>query len=282
MQNRLKAHFIQLYLVFLTVAIVHSAMALSRGVSLAWIGALLPAATGMGFMGYFVGLRKARTDAAPWLVELLSALGALLSVVGYLREPALGPWPLLYGTLGALSVVAYLRWYSRFGREKNSALVVGAPLPSFELKDEQGRVVKSEELLQGPAVLLFYRGNWCPLCMAQIREVAALYRDLEARGCTVALISGQSEEHTRSLAKRFDAPFRFLVDADLSVARRLGIFHERGVMPALRLLGYDDDTVFPTVVVVGADRRVLMVDQTDNYRVRPEPDVFLAVLDAAS
>lgn len=282
MHNRLKAHFVQYYLVLLMAALVHGGFALSRGYSPAWVGAILPAVAGLGFMGYFIGLRKARTGAHPWPVELVTVVGVALTLVGFAMDPSVGFWPLVYGLGGGASVIAYLRWYSRFDREESETIAVGAKLPSFELVDEQGRSVRSEELLEGPAVLLFYRGNWCPLCMAQIREVAALYRALDERGCTVALISGQSEKHTRSLAAEFDVPLRFLVDADLAVARRLGVFHEGGVMPGLKLLGYDDDTVMPTVIVVGADGRVLMADQTDNYRVRPEPETFLAVLDAAT
>ena len=44
------------------------------------------------------------------------------------------------------------------------------------------------------------------------------------------------------------------------------------------LLGYESDTVFPTVLVLDALGVIRWVDQTDNYRVRPEPDTFLPVL----
>ena len=46
-------------------------------------------------------------------------------------------------------------------------------------------------------------------------------------------------------------------------------------------LGYDSDTVQPTVLITAAGGNLLFADQTDNYRVRPEPDVFLAELDRA-
>jgi peroxiredoxin len=91
-------------------------------------------------------------------------------------------------------------------------------------------------------------------------------------------VSPQSHANTRALAARHDVPFRFLVDPDGRAAGQLGILHEAGV--PLGIPGYAPDTVFPTAIVTDADGRILLADQTDNYRVRPEPWTFLAALDA--
>jgi len=80
------------------------------------------------------------------------------------------------------------------------------------------------------------------------------------------------------LAEKFDAPFEFLVDADGAAARELGLTHVGGVPKGVP--GYGADTVYPTVIIVDAARRILFSDQTDNYRVRPEPQTFLDVLEA--
>ena len=46
----------------------------------------------------------------------------------------------------------------------------------------------------------------------------------------------------------------------------------------LQMLGYDSDTVLPTVIITDTGGRVLWTHETDNYRIRPEPDVYLAIL----
>jgi hypothetical protein len=43
-------------------------------------------------------------------------------------------------------------------------------------------------------------------------------------------------------------------------------------------LGYDSETVLPTVIITDAGGKVLWSHQTDNYRVRPEPSLYLQVL----
>jgi len=119
-----------------------------------------------------------------------------------------------------------------------------------------------------------------PRTSERVPGLLAAGAELEARGAQVALVSPQSHEHTRELVKRFDVPFRFFVDRGGRAARSLGIFHEGGV--PLGMPGYGADTVFPTVIVTDSEGRILLADQTDNYRVRPEPETFLAALDAAS
>ena len=171
--------------------------------------------------------------------------------------------------------------HERHGSRTLAARRVGKILSEFELEDEAGRPLSAAAFRGSPAVFLFHRGNWCPLCMAQVRELADQYKNLAARGAQVALVSPQSHENTRALAARFDVPFRFLVgpgrplppDSSASCTRPgvpLGI-------PGLR----SGHCASPPPSSTDADGRSLLADQTDNYRVRPEPWAFLAALDRA-
>ena len=50
------------------------------------------------------------------------------------------------------------------------ALKPGAVAPDFMLPDAQGRGARLQSLLrQGPVVLVFYRGSWCPYCSLHLR-----------------------------------------------------------------------------------------------------------------
>ena len=46
----------------------------------------------------------------------------------------------------------------------------------------------------------------------------------------------------------------------------------------MQMLGYDDDTVLPTVIITGRDGKIVWTHETDNYRIRPEPQIYLDVL----
>ena len=137
----------------------------------------------------------------------------------------------------------------------------------------------SVDLRGKPAVLLFFRGNWCPICRAQVKEVAEGYRGLIDRGAQVVLISPQPHDLTERVADLYDVAFHFWVDADAAAARALGILHEDGVPIGARGT-YGRHTVLPTVVITDEAGKILYTDQSDNFRVRPDPDRFVEVLAA--
>jgi peroxiredoxin len=278
-QNRCKRAFVTPLLAFHALVLVHSLWKTwASGFALVWVGPLVVAAAFPTFMGWLVASGRARTSAhLPGLLAV-SGGGALVALLGAAFGATPGvALPVSYAFLTFGGQLLYVFWYSRLGRTPSEALRVGGTLPDLLLEDEQGRAVSSKALLGSPAIFLFYRGNWCPLCMAQIRELSEQYQELEARGAKIVLISPQSHAQTRELAARFRVSFHFLVDPGGRVARQLGILHEAGV--PLGMKGYDPDTVLPTAVVTDAAGRILLADQTDNYRVRPEPATFLAALD---
>ncbi len=276
-----KSMFISVFLLLQLGIAVHATYRLAVGTgSPAWVAALLPAASLLAFMTAIMARRTVRTRANPPLVLGGTVVGVSLAVGAVIGAGAeTPPLPIAYALTGAVANLLYVYWYSRLDRLPSVQLQVGRMLPEFQARNLDGTPVSSQEFLGRPTVYLFYRGNWCPLCVAQVHELAAQYRQLEARGVNVVLISPQPQEHTRALANKFDLPLRFLVDEHLDAARRLGIEARWGLPLGLQVLGYDSDTVLPTVVVTDEAGRILLCDETDNYRVRPDPETFFVALD---
>ena len=243
----------------------------------AWLGAAIASVSMPLVIGWLTLRPVERTsENLPFLVAI-TAIGVVISVFEQFVEGTAGWGPTAVALVSATLFAIYVFWFSRFGRVPNSILSVGSKLPEFTLTDADENDFHSTELIGSPAVLMFYRGNWCPLCMAQIRELAARYQDLKAMGINVVLVSPQPDEQTRKLAATHDVPFRFLVDKDNKLAQSLEIAVSNGVPIGLPG-GYAPDTVLPTLVVTNAAGTIVFSDQTDNYRVRPEPDIFLAIL----
>ena len=243
----------------------------------AWLGAAIAALPLPLLMMRLMLTRVERTsDNLPLLLSL-SAAGVMVAVWEQFLEGTTGWAPLSAALVSLFILLLYVFWYSRFGRLESALLSVGSKLPHFELLDSDGKQFDSDSLSGSPAVLLFYRGNWCPLCMAQIKEIANRYQEMDEMGIKVVRVSPQPDELSRKLAGSHKVPFRFLIDSDNKIAETFDIAVKHGVpvgMPG----GYAPDTVMPTLVVTNAAGTIVYSDQTDNYRVRPEPDTFLAIL----
>jgi peroxiredoxin len=187
-------------------------------------------------------------------------------------------WVHLWAGLCLLAWFIYIKWYSRLSRRNSKGLALGALLPDFILETLQGQPVSSNSFRGRHHVLVFYRGNWCPLCSAQIKELASNYRDLQALDTEVVLVSSQPQNHSRKLAQKHAAPMQFLRDPDNTAAKQLSIVDRFGTPMGLQALGYGNDTAMPTVIITDPDGTIIFTDETDNYRVRPEPETFLEVI----
>jgi len=225
----------------------------------------------------FVVARMARTSRSLVPTTIVTAGGAALSLYAAVAYGGSALHAVLGLAMLAL-LLLYTYWYSVLPDRHQASLDVGQVFPVVTLQRDDGTPVTTADFEGAPVIYLFYRGNWCPLCQAQVREIAGLYQEIAERGAKVVLVSPQSHAQTSALAKKFDVPFEFLVDADGVAARELGLTHVGGVPKGIP--GYGADTVYPTVIIVDGARKILFSDQTDNYRVRPEPQTFLDVLEA--
>lgn len=276
--NLLKSLFVSLYMM---VAIAVSVFAVRSLIAthdyISWGGVILVTAPFVLVISWVMIFRNtARTSARFPILIALGVAGTALASWGYLQGGS--PVAPVLALLGLVGFVAYDFWYSSFSNRASDQLSVGSMLPKFELKDTAGNAVTSTSLTDKPAVWIFYRGNWCPLCMAQVKEIAGQYQQLQELGARVALISPQPHKFTVGLAKKFDVAFDFLTDEGNLAARTLGIASPNGIPMGMQVLGYDSETVLPTVIITGVGGRIVWAHETDNYRVRPDPDVYLEVL----
>jgi peroxiredoxin len=275
----MKRWFITLYLLALTAGLVVSALMLARPAIplLAPLGVIVATAAPLAFFGWLFIAGPARTDRHPILVSATSGLGCILSAAAIYRYG--DTWnPYLAGGITALvGWMVYVRWYSVQPTATN-APKAGERLPDFSLETPEGETVDASMLRGKPAVLVFYRGNWCPLCVAQIKELVDAWREL-GRDATLWFISNQGMTQTRAIAEKFDLPGAFLRDPEARASTSLGL-HMTGATPAgLDVLGYPADAAIPTVLVVDANGTVRYIEVADNYRLRPDPSVYLRYLD---
>lgn len=284
MLNRIKAAYVGGYLTFCYIATGFAiwqllSEGLSQALILSWVGVLLASAPLAVLIG-FIMMKPvvARTSRHLPELHIPILIGVALAVYGSYQSNIV--LPITLAILGYLGFLLYVYWYSVYQRETSTEIQVGNTLPDFSLIDVQGSPVSSRDLLQQTSIILFYRGNWCPLCMAQIKEVVASYKKLSDLGAQVVLVSPQPHSQTRQLAKKFAVDFKFMTDKDNAAAKALGIISKFGIPTGLEAIGYDTEAPMPTVIITNSQGQVIWSHETDNYRVRPEPDTFLEVIQA--
>ncbi len=116
------------------------------------------------------------------------------------------------------------RWWRERG-EPDGIVVRGQPIEDFTLPDATGSPVSlSEVVAEGPAVIVFYRGGWCPYCNLALRTYEAeLLPELARHSARLIAISPQRPDQSLSTAEKANLSFTVLSDPGASLARTLGI-----------------------------------------------------------
>ncbi len=277
----LRSIFIGLYPVFLFAVTIYAALMLYEKAagSLAWWGVFLTTAPFLVFL-LRISIFKdvARTGRRLPVIQGLAVVGFFLAFFSVLVIGDLDLVALILAAAGLALFVIYNFWYSELKPRESPALQKGARLPGFTLEDTVGETVSAEDLSAGPTFLLFYRGNWCPVCMAQVSEIVGHYKELQDLGVTVALVSPQPPHKTAKLAAKHGLGITFLIDQGNQAARALGIEVKKGLPMGMNLLGYSKETVMPTTILVGTEGQILHAEISENYRVRPHPAHLIGIL----
>ena len=164
----------------------------------------------------------------------------------------------------------------------------GTRLPDGELLDVVGQPATLSETLNGkPAVIVFYRGGWCPYCNITLRTYQAkLVPTLAERGIRLIAISPQTPDGSLSTKEAKELTFTVLSDPGNELARQLGILTapSDGARAAQLQLGLDltqvnaDGTTglpMPTVIIAGADGTIRWIDVHPDYTTMAEPGQVL-------
>lgn len=107
---------------------------------------------------------------------------------------------------------------------RSSALAVGDAVEDFVLPDGRGKQVAVRDLLnQGPVVISFYRGGWCPFCNIELRGLQRVLPQITGLGASLIAISPQLPDHSLSTEEQDQLTFPVLSDVGNDVARRFGI-----------------------------------------------------------
>jgi peroxiredoxin len=150
----------------------------------------------------------------------------------------------------------------------------GRSLPDFLVADESGNPVRSVQVIGSPTVMLFVRGNWCPFCTRQVKDLTKYYKDIVDLGAKLILVTPKPLETTRRVAEFFEVEFDFWLDDQLEAARQLGLLLPAGV-PSDHLKEYGENTMWPTALVIDAAGIIRLAKLSRFIIDRPNPKVLL-------
>jgi peroxiredoxin len=175
-----------------------------------------------------------------------------------------------------------------------SVATVGSVLADADLIDVNGASTTLYAAIgEAPAVVVFYRGAWCPYCNVALRAYQEhLLPELTRRGFAMIAVSPQTPDGSLSMQEKNELTFTVVSDPSNTLARELGILTvPSDEVRAVQLkLGLDitkacaDGTAtlpIPTTLILDATHVVRWIDVHPDYSTRSEPAQILAAIEDA-
>jgi len=176
---------------------------------------------------------------------------------------------------------------------EEKTLPVGAAAPEFALKDSNGKVLRTADLLdEGPLIIKFFRGRWCPYCMTELEAWRDLYGQLRESGVVMVAISPQTERQSDFMIGQHGLPFPVLTDPACALAEQFGLAYTvpeylrdyyRSILVNIPFVNGEPSwrLILPATYVITPAGRVVLAEAHADFRVRPEPEEALAAAIAA-
>ena len=176
--------------------------------------------------------------------------------------------------------------------QPRGVLPLGSALPDVKLIGPDGLPTNLGEAMAGhPAVVVFYRGAWCPYCNITLSNYRAfLLPVLSERAIRLIAVSPQGPDGSLTMQQKHDLAFAVLSDPGNVLARLMGVVSapSQELRAAQLKLGLDltqinaDGTTaipWPTTAILDAGRTLRWIDVHPDYSTRSEADDIITALD---
>lgn len=188
-------------------------------------------------------------------------------------------------TKKSVSVTAVLFFFSALAFSQTETaypegLKVGDIAPAFKAKDQDGKNVSLTEVLKkGPAVVLFYRGQWCPYCNKQLSHFSDSLQLITGKGATLLAVTPEVAENVKKTIEKTKASFPVLEDEGLAIMKsyKVNFAVDEKTVARYKNYGVDFDKAngtnganlpVPATYIIGMDGKVKYVFFNTDYRKR--------------
>jgi peroxiredoxin len=170
-------------------------------------------------------------------------------------------------------------------------LKVGDKAPDASLPDVMGKTQSLAEIFsQGPTLVLFYRGGWCPFCNLQLHDYSVKKPEFDKRGLRLVAISVDKPSEEAKMQAKHGVPFPMLSDSKLAAHQAYGVVHVPGDAEKKAMADYHidlaaysgeshGDFAVPAIFLVDRNDVVRFVHVDEDYKTRPSAKQMLSLAD---
>ena len=165
--------------------------------------------------------------------------------------------------------------------EEAKGIPVGTIIKPFVAKTAEGKRFSLKQALEkGPVALVFYRGQWCPVCNKHLRKLQDSLSLITAKGAQLIAVSPEKPELLAKTREKTGAAFPLLYDEGYAIANLFDVtflppkatrlLYNTAINANLKEAHSDDSERLPIPATFGLDQKgkVLWRQVDPDYKVR--------------
>jgi peroxiredoxin len=172
----------------------------------------------------------------------------------------------------------------------NQALKVGDTAIDFTLSNAVGNKVHLYKLVEnGPVVIIWYRGGWCPYCNLELAAYQDYLKQIKNLGATLIAISPNLPDNSMTTIEKHQLEYEVLSDINNETAKLYGISyklpeivqkHFEGKILLDKFNGNaNKELPLAATFIVDMDKIIKYTFIDKDYRKRAEPSEIIEVLE---
>ncbi|UZO79459.1 AhpC/TSA family protein [Aquimarina sp. ERC-38] len=174
----------------------------------------------------------------------------------------------------------------------DQAIQVGDTFPQASLTNASGNTVDiQEKIKEGPVVISFYRGGWCPYCNIELKALENALPKFKKEGANLLAITPETPDNSITTKEKNELTFEVLSDIDNKLAKELGlvfqlpealdkIYQEFGINVEKHNANGDNELPIPATFVVSKEGKVVYRFLNEDYTKRADIPEILEALKA--
>ena len=173
---------------------------------------------------------------------------------------------------------------------KSKALKTGDQFPSFTLPNAKGVEVDSKTILeQGPLVIAFYRGGWCPYCNIELKALQRALPEFKTKGAQLLAISPESPDNSLSTVEKNSLEFEVLTDNNNQFSKSINLVYQlpQELVSLYKKFGINledsqdnssNELPISATYVIDTSGKIIYDFIEEDYKLRADPNEILSVL----
>lgn len=174
-----------------------------------------------------------------------------------------------------------------YGQNEQSSILVGQKAPMFKAMDQNGKTIISNEILENEQlIVVFYRGQWCPLCNKHLSHLQNHVADFKKAGARLIAITPEIPESVEKTIDKTKAEYSILYDIDCKIMKQYDVnfvlpeklqekYKEYGIDLTVSNGNEDQMLPVPATYVIGKDGIVKYIQYDPDYKNRSNAEEIL-------